>query len=472
MQMISVLDQIDILNNIQHGIIVIDTEGTILYLNSASEEIFNYSLEEISGKSLKILYDDDDYLAFEHLLDKCKDKKKYRGRWRAKSKNGNHIWLDVRSISVYDEDQDNQYCVISINSIETLETVKRHLKRVTALEKTILEASADAIITADEKGQIVSFNRAAEQMFGYQKGEIAGKDVQILIPSFYAKHKDFFLGRYNSGIEISMNGGDFDLQGLRKDGTVFYISMSVSNIPWKGERLFVGIIRDLTQKRELEKRMIDITNEERRRIGRELHDGLGQMLTGIRMVAENLARKLKANEIPGAGEVQEIADMVREADEHARTLSHGLIEINLEKIGLSAALENLAERIPKTYNIDCTYAENGRIEFINHTMVLHIYRIVQEAVTNAVRHADAENIHIRLSKNEKHTAVIIEDDGTGFDPQKIIDNGSGIQIMKYRADIMGGILDIYRTEDGKTQVRCIIPNNLEYFDDTNKSKSR
>jgi signal transduction histidine kinase len=237
--------------------------------------------------------------------------------------------------------------------------------------------------------------------------------------------------------------------------------MSLSNIPWKGKRMFVGVIRDLTKKRELEKRMIDIANEERRRIGRELHDGLGQMLTGIRMVAENLARRLKANEIPGAADVQEISEMVKEADEHARSISRGLVEINLEKMGLSTALENLAERILKTYGIECSYTDDGKIELKNHTNALHIYRIVQEAVTNAVRHAGAENIHIRMLKNGNHTAVIVEDDGDGFDPKEGTNNGSGIQIMKYRADIMGGVLDIKRTEDCKTQVRCIIPNNTD-----------
>lgn len=468
MQRSSLIEKIDILNYIQQGIIVIDIEGTILYWNVACEEIFGYTLEELYGKSMKLLHTKKDPSKFKQLLDRCKSEEKYSGKWHVRRKDNSQIWLDVKSSSLYDELNCKQYCMITINNIENLETVKGNLEKAAALEKTILETSADAIITTDGDGKILSFNTAAVKMFGYGKDEIIGKNIQVLIPSFYTQNQKFLSKRLNDNIKTITYGGDIDMQGLRKDGTVFHISISVSNIPWKGERMYVGIVRDLTPKRELEKQMIDIANEERRRIGRELHDGLGQMLTGIRMVSENLARKLKVNEIPGAGEVQEIAEMVKEADEQARNISRGLVEVDLEKKGLSTVLENLAKRIPKTYDIECTYTETGRVHLENHTMALHIYRIVQEAVTNAVRHADAQNIHIRLSTNGKHTAIIIEDDGTGFDSKSVNDDGSGLQIMKYRANIMGGILNICRTKDDKTQVRCIIPNNMEFFDDTSE----
>jgi PAS domain S-box-containing protein len=461
MQGSSLIKKIDLLNHIQHGIIVIDTEGTILFWNSVSRDIFGYTLEEIEGKSLRVLHGGGDSSKFENLLEKCRVEEKYNGKWHAKCKDNTRIWLDVKSSTLFDEANEKQYCVITIHNIEFLETIKQELKNAAAIERTILENSADAIITTDEEGKILSFNHVAVQMFGYQKNEIIGEDIQVLIPSFYLKNQDFFLKRYKNKMKTITYDGDMDMQGMRKSGKVFYISMSLSNIPWKGKRMFVGIIRDLTQKRELEKRMIHIANEERRRIGRELHDGLGQMLTGIRLVAENLARRLKANEIPGAADVLEISEMIKEADEHARSISRGLVEINLEKMGLSTALENFAERILKTYGIECTYEEDGRVELENHTNALHIYRIVQEAVTNAVRHADAENIYIRLLRNGNHTAVIVEDNGSGFDPKDVTNDGSGIQIMKYRADIMGGVLDIKRTEDDKTQVRCIIPNNSD-----------
>lgn len=471
MQKISVLDQLEILDNIQHGIIVIDSEGTILYWNRSCEEIFSYSFTEVEGKSMSLLYNDHDKMPFERLLKKCKNKKKYKGRWRAKSKHGSQFWLDVRTGTFIDENSENQYCVISVNRTDKLDIAKRSLKEVKALEETILETSVDAIITTSEEGNILSFNRAAVEMFGYQKDEIIGKKVHTLIPSFYSENHDLLLkNSIDSGDNIT-KGGRIDFKGLRKDGTIIHINLSVSEVPWKGKRIFLGIVRDLSQKRELEKTVLDIANEERQRIGRDLHDGLGQMLTGIRMIAESLARKLKANEVPGADEVREISEMVKEADEYARTLSHGLVQVDLEKMGLCIALENLTKRIPKMYGMECSYIENGQVEFENHNMAIHIYRIVQESVNNIIRHAGAKKILIRLSRNEYHTSVTIEDNGKGFDPLSIQKGGSGIQIMKYRAEILGGILNISRTEDETTRVQCIIPNNLKHFDEPSESRT-
>lgn len=460
-----ILDKLDILNHIQHGIIVIDTEGMIQYWNLSCEEIFGYSFSEIEGKSMKLLYDDSDEGQFVRLINECREKKTYKGGWRAKCKNGRRTWLESRTGTFIDEDGEYQYCVISVNKAEKLEKAKRSLQAVKALEETILEKSVDAIITTNGEGNILSFNPAAVEMFGYQKDEVIGKKVHLLIPSFYSENQDLFLNRFTDLGDTITKGGKIDFKGLRKDGTIFHINLSVSEVPWKGERMFLGIIRDLSQKRELEKTVLDIANEERRRIGRELHDGLGQMLTGTRMVAENLARKLKANEVPGADEVREISEMIKDADEYARTLSRGLVQVDLEKMGLCVALENLSNQIPRMYGIECSYMENGQVEFENHHMALHIYRIVQEAVNNAVRHADANTLRIRLSKNEFHTSVTIEDNGKGFDPHSVQRGGSGIQIMKYRAEMLGGILDISRTEDETTRVQCIIPNNLEHFDE-------
>lgn len=467
MQGSSLLKKIDLLNHIQHGIIVIDANGIILYWNSVSQEIFGYTLEEVSGKSMKILHDEKDHRKFEQLLNQCQNKKKYSGKWHAKRKDNSQVWLDVKSSTLYDEENGKQYCVITLNNIEPLETVKENLKKATLLEKTVLETSADAIITTDEGGIILGFNRAAIKMFGYEKEEIIGENIRMIIPSFHRKNLGILLKQYKWRMETIKKSDDVDIQGKRKDGSDFYINMSVSDVHWNSERMFVGIIRDLTQKRELEKQMIHIANEERRRIGRELHDGLGQMLTGIRMVAESLARKLKANEVPGASEVLEISEMIKEADEHTRALSRGLVEIHLVEQGLKTALEDFVERIPKMFDVNCNLTVEGEIDVENHTMALHIYRIVQESITNAVRHSDAKNINIHLLKDD-HTTITIEDDGTGFKLKEFSENGSGLKIMKHRANLLGGTLEIYRTDSGKTRVQCIIPNNFEQYEGTNE----
>jgi two-component system, LuxR family, sensor kinase FixL len=340
---------------------------------------------------------------------------------------------------------------------ENLLEIHARLEDNEARLRAILESSQGAIITTDEKGVILSFNRSAERIFGYKKHEVIGENVKILMPHHHSEKHDRYIKNYLNTGERKIIGKDREEHGLRKDGTLFPIHLSISEIKLKDHRIFSAIITDLTDRRKLEQRILETSDEERRRIGQDLHDGLGQMLTGIRLVSENLARKLKANEIPGSDEVQEISEMAREADEYTRSLTQGMVQVELEKNGLRVALENLCKRAEKMFGVECTYVESGDVDIDNHTLSMNLFRIAQESVNNAVKHGRAKNINIRLANSGTHLSLLIEDDGIGFDTLDVSGQGTGIQIMKYRAGILGGILEIGRTEEELTSVRCIIP---------------
>lgn len=456
-------NRLDLLESILHGVLMTDLQGHIIYWNKACEEIFGYSEEEILGKPVRMLYDDSNAITFKEVLARSIKRNFVVGRWHGRHRDGSLIWLDIRSKVLNDDDGNQDVCVLSVCDIEKLKTAESELKENRALAEAVLDASVDAIITINEHGKILSFNRAASKMFGYDEEEVIGKNVKILMPFPHNENHDKYINNYLSTGEKKIIGKGREVQGLKKEGTVFPIELAVSKVRWEGNRIFAGIIKDLSVRHDLEKRILEFGNEERRRIGRDLHDGLGQMLTGIRMISENLARKLKANGVPGADEVQEISSMIKEADEYTRTLSRDMIQVDLEKNGLSVALQNTCERVEKMTGIACEYIESGDIEIENHTLALHLYRIVQEGLNNVIKHANAKNIQVRFSKNNQHISLIIDDDGRGFDINEAQFQGSGIQIMKYRAGIMGGILEIARTEENKTRIRCIIPNNLEQF---------
>jgi two-component system, LuxR family, sensor kinase FixL len=346
---------------------------------------------------------------------------------------------------------------------EELKVFHSKLEDEQARLQAILDTSLSAIITIDEKGSILSFNKAAETIFGYQSGEVIGKNVKILMPQPHKDKHDNYLRNYLTTGEKKMIGNRRNELGQKKDDTVFPIEISISEINTKDGRIFSGIITDNTHRNELERRVLEIGDEERRRIGRELHDGLGQMLTGIRMVSENVARKLKANGVPGSDEVEEITKMAREADEYSRVLTSGMIQLELESEGLSDALKNYCSRIEKLYGIRCQYMTNGNVEFEKHSDALNLFRIVQEAINNAIKHGRAGQISVRIADSGTIKSLTIDDDGNGFDPDAIHSRGSGIQIMKFRADILGGKLDIIRTDEEQTRVRCIIPSETGKF---------
>jgi two-component system, LuxR family, sensor kinase FixL len=333
-------------------------------------------------------------------------------------------------------------------------SVDAALRDAEAKAQAILETTVDGIITIDEFGRIISFNSAAERIFLYTADEVIGQNVRVLMPEPYKEEHDGYIRSYRESGRRAIIGIGREVTGLRKDGTTFPMDLAVSEVNLSGRRIFTGIIRDITVRRQLEKEILAISDQERRRIGQDLHDGLGQMLTGIGLISRNLARRLDASGQPEAEEVAEIARLVREADEMARNLARGLVPVELEDTGLRNALIRLAAASGKLLGITCTVEDSGSIHIPETAVANHLYRIAQEAVSNAVRHGEARNVTISLVQGREHLRLRIVDDGKGFPDVPPDDGGMGIRIMHYRARIIGASLEIRPAPNGGTMVIC------------------
>src|SRR6056297_254500 len=457
-----------ILENILHGVILTDKRGHILFWNAANEEIFGYSKQEIINRPVNVLFDDKSDLPLRELLRKCSLSRPVYGRWHGVHKQGSSVWLEVRAKLIKGRKGSPQHCVITLVNIDKLKSTETRLNHSQAIAEAIFSTSTDAIITANCNGEILSANKAVSKMFGYDHDEILGKNLKILMPYHHKLYHNEYIDNYLATGEKKIIDKGIETQGVKKNRTIFPIELAVSEIVCNGDRIFAGIIRDLSRRRELEHRLIEIGNEERRRIGRDLHDGLGQMLTGIRMLAESLARKLHANAVPGAEEVKEIAEMINEADGIARSIARDMVQVEIEKKGLEVAVDELCLKIEKMTGVSCKLNIEKDFEIENQTRALHLYRIIQEAINNAVKHGKANSIDIQILEHDHHISIEIQDDGVGFSDQPSDQEGKGIQIMEYRARMMGGNLDLLRTESNRTMVRCLIPHSLEQFLETNK----
>lgn len=454
----------NVLESILHGVVLTDLRGHITFWNKASQQILGYRKDDILGKPIRILYADDEIMPFKNILKENISGHEVYGRWHAYHKNGKRVWLDIRSTLVENAEGEPETCVISICDIGKLMFTEKKLKKKTAISQAIFDTSVDAMITINDKGRIQTINRSATNMFGYKEKELIGKNVNILMPFPHNVNHNKYLNAYKKTGLKNIIGRRRVEKGLRKDGTVFPLELSVTEVKWEGSKIFAAIIKDITERRALEKEILEAGEEERRRIGRELHDGLGQLLTGIRMLSENLERKLVANALPGTQELHEITELVKQADHEARNLARGMVQVDIEKRGLSVALEQLCKRVSKLKDVECNLHDSENAELQQHTMALHLYRITQEGINNAVKHGKANNIIVRLSSNEHHTSLVIEDNGAGFDKDAVIkDSGMGLQIMHHRATVLGGICEIERSDDDWTRVRCIVPNNFEHF---------
>jgi two-component system CheB/CheR fusion protein len=332
------------------------------------------------------------------------------------------------------------------------------LRESEAKARAIVETTVDGVITIDERGQIESFNDAAEDIFGYTEEEVMGENVKVLMPSPYHEEHDGYIRSYHETGRRQIIGIGREVTGQRKDGSTFPMDLAVSEVHLGDRLLFTGIVRDITERRRLEKEILDVTEQERRRIGQDLHDGLGQMLTGIGLLSQNLARQLAQHDRPEADDAAEITDLIREADQYARDLARGLTPVDLEASGLVAALERLVANAERLFDIECVFEEVGSALVHDGTTATHMYRIAQEAVSNAVRHGQAERIKISLAAGARQTRLRIQDDGIGF-PETTGDGpGMGVHIMEYRARIVGGTLDISSTMGEGTTVTCTLPH--------------
>ena len=325
--------------------------------------------------------------------------------------------------------------------------------------QAILETAVDAIVMIDSNGMIQSFNRSAVRMFGYEAHEVAGANVNILMPSPWREHHDSYISNYKKTGEAKIIGIGREVSGRRKSGEVFPIALSVSAVVEDGNWFFIGMIRDITRQRFMEQSLVTAIENERREIGRDLHDALGQIITGISLMSKSLAKKALAVDAKIAGEADTIAGMCVDAMAEAKRLAHGAYPTELEKHGLKSALEHLLDMIRRLHKVETHFAAEERWKPLPPATELHLYRIAQEGLANAVKHGKPKNIHLHLHQHDHMVTMTLRDDGIGIsgetDKSKI---SMGLNTMQHRASLIGGELSIRPVKPTGTEVRCCIRN--------------
>jgi len=233
------------------------------------------------------------------------------------------------------------------------------------------------------------------------------------------------------------------------------ISVSTANLVTTNEMLR----QEVEDRERLEKELLNVIEQERQRIGQELHDSIGQQLTGIAFMTKKLERRLSNQslfeEIPYAAR---IGTCVGEAAEQIRALAKGLHPVDLDRDGLVSALQELAANTEKIFGINCFLKFERDVSIDKVSVVTNLYRIAQEAITNAIKHGKATEISIELVLKNGYLKLIVENDGFDITNVKTHSKGMGLRVMRYRAEAINGSLEICKRTKGGAIVTCALPN--------------
>jgi len=383
--------------------------------------------------------------------------KPLRSSYRVIARDGHVVWFHCDARMVRKPDGRPWFIHGVAFDISDLKDTERDLQQERNVVSAILDTVEALVTVLNSEGRIQRFNRACELTTGYSLEEVRGKHIW-----------DFFLqpeemGRSRTVIE-QLNSDllpqDFQGHWVTRHGTHRLIAWSCSMLPGSGEtpNYIIASGIDITEREQLQRALLEISAREQRRIGQDLHDGLGQYLTGIAFMAKVHEAKLAEKQMADAADAAKIVRLVNEAIHKTRELARGLLPVVPDAQGLMSALQLRSAEIEDLFGISCRFACQPAVLVHDEAAATHLYHIAQEAVNNAIKHGQAREILIRLAQDDGSGTLIISDNGIGISEDRGSGQGMGLHIMSYRAGMIGGRLEVRpNTEGAGTSVTCVFP---------------
>lgn len=322
--------------------------------------------------------------------------------------------------------------------------------------RTIMDAALVGIITLDDRGTVEFANPAALHIFGCAFDEILGCNVGRLMRPAEQAPDEGFIQHCLRAANRQLAGFRGEVLGRRRDGGTMVLELALAELVRAGRRQFVAMVRDITNRKRLERELLDIGERERQRVGRDLHDGLGQHLHALFYLASLMEKDSRETAPERANYAGRLARQLEHALELTRSLARGLQPVNPAPEGLMIALRELAQRTRQLYGVDCRFICRSPVFLHRHSAANHVYRIAQEAVINAMKHGKPTRILLKLSAMPQRIILRVRDNGVGIRQTTGRAHGMGLHIMQYRADAIAGSLLVQRHPRGGTEVTCTV----------------
>ncbi|MBI5201346.1 MAG: PAS domain S-box protein [Elusimicrobia bacterium] len=427
---------------------ILDTKGRFLFVNRLLSRL---KLSDVIGKPVY------DFISPESVP-------AYREHFERVVRTGEPCSFQTRGVSesgfgIYDnhiaplQDERGGMLIATVSrDVTDREKSKQELRSREALLKVLIAGAQDyAIFMLDHEAKIVNWNEGAARIFGWSSEEATGKPLDALYPEKDRRDAERLVWR-----AAEEGRAEAETWQLRKNGTSFWSNCVVTALREDGVlRGFACVTRDITERKRMEREILEAGAREQRRIAQDLHDSLGQKLTGIALIAQVLEGRLTTRALPEAEDARKIAGYSTQAVREARELAQGLLPAELGG-GLSEALRSLSSYAREALRVECEVHLQRGVEAPDELAAVHLYRIAQEAVNNAVRHGKAQRVDISLAIADGRVTLTVQDDGTGIPPQRRRKAGLGLGIMQYRARMMGASLEVRRSKAVGTVLSCAV----------------
>ena len=433
----------------------IGPDQTILFANAALETSFGYAPGELIGQPVALLnaWSAEETARFNANVMRVATREAWSGEYQNRRKDGSLFTSESRIRGL---DLGGQLHYVSVQQdITERKRAESALKQAERRQRAILDNIPDPAWLKDAEGRYLACNQAIARFYGLPVESFLGKTLLDCVPTEGARS-----AREDKEVMTTRRSVVAELPITDAQGRMRWLESIKSPLFNERDEVIgtVGIARDVTERHRLERQILEISDLEQARIGQDMHDGLCQQLVSLAFDANLLESELSAHRRPEAKKARRIAEFLDQAITETRQLSRGLFVVRLETEGLPLALKELARANSARSQIHCRFESQGSAAVKNIAIATHLYRIAQEAVTNAIKHSRAGDVSIRLKVRESQIELKVEDDGAGLSPSKKKKAaGLGLHIMAYRARAIGGTLDIGPGRRGGTIVSCCVP---------------